>query len=214
LPLDDRASDDLEGAAWRRGADGKPELLTLTSSGALRRFAPDGKGGLTRQGDAYAIGPAPYACDDLRGVNCGKNYEGLCLRRRGATARCAGYAASKTDSALYCVVDDHGKLGIDPVRPPIHLAVEGMKTKHGLLSDCAFGAEGGPAQDVLVVTTNVFGGSTSYVVDEATGALAAIDLVGTTSNEAIAIDKDGSLYEFADDNGETSQAQRFTCSGW
>lgn len=208
LPLDEAtANDDLEGIAWQGG-----HLFTLTSSGAVRRFSPDGKGGLARDGAAYRLGDPPASCPDLQKVNCGRNYEGLCLRETAALEvkpRCVGYAASKKEGALYCIVMNGNKLAIDTVRKPLVLAVG----KHSL-SDCAFGTYDGPAQSTLVVTTNVLGGSESFVVDEATGALSTIDVSTTPSNEAIAIDHEGSLYQFMDDNGDQSLALRMTCSGW
>jgi hypothetical protein len=211
LPLDDAASDDLEGMAWV--APGR--LYTLTSSGAVRTFVPDGSGGLRADGPTYPIGAPPFSCPDLHAVNCGKNYEGLCLRPPGAAARCAGYAASKQETALYCVDRDaSGRLSIDTTKPPMHLDLARMTNREGVLSDCAFGAEGGPAQDLLLVTTNVFGGSSTYVVDEATGRAMPMDVVTTPSNEAIAVDREGAFYAFMDDNGDKSLALRFTCTGW
>ena len=208
LALDDGASDDLEGAAWRGG-----HLYTLTSSGAVRRFSPDGHGGLARDGDSYRIGGPGYSCAVLGKVNCGKNWEGLCLRAAapvdGSTPRCAGYAASKAEGALYCIDVMDGNLVIDQVRKPLVLSID-----HDALSDCAFGAWGGPAQDTLVVTTNIHGGSTSYIVDQASGSLETIDVTSTPTNEAIAIDKDGALYQMMDDNGDQSLGVRMTCTGW
>jgi hypothetical protein len=208
LPLDDGASDDLEGGAWRGG-----HLFIITSSGAVRRYSPDGHGALAEDGSSYRIGPPPYSCADLGKVNCGKNYEGLCLRADspadGSTPRCIGYAASKKEGALYCVVMMDNRLAIDTVRKPLVLPLE-----RDSLSDCAFGAWGGPAQNTLVITTNIHGGSTSYVVDEATGELKTLDVPSTLTNEAIAIDKTGALYQMMDDNGDESLALRMTCSGW
>ncbi len=200
--------------AWVSDGSGA-HLYTLTSSGAVRRFVPNGSGGLRRDEDAYRIGAPPLSCPDLRAVNCGKNWEGLCLRRPNAEGRCAGYAASKSEASLYCVTrDNRGRLAIDPTRAPVVLALGTLFGHRDVLSDCAFGAAGGPAEDVLLVTTNVFGGSTTYVVDESTGRVAPLPLVSTPSNEAIAVDSHGALYAFMDDNGETSIAARFTCSGW
>jgi hypothetical protein len=211
VPVDEGASDDFEGLAWV--APGR--LYTLTSSGAARSYVPDGSGGVRAEGPAYAIGAPPLSCADLHGINCGKNYEGLCLRAPGAASRCAGYAASKKETALYCVARDaSGRLSIDASKPPLHLDLPRFTSREGVLSDCAFGAEGGPAQNVLLVTTNVFGGSGTYVVDEATGRVTALGVVTTPSNEAIAVDHEGAFYAFMDDNGETSMAVRFTCTGW
>jgi hypothetical protein len=204
LALDAAASDDLEGAAWR---EGEGHLYTLTSSGAVRRFRRDSRGGLERDGDAYAIGPPPYSCPSLTDVNCGMNYEGLCLR--ATSGKCAGYAASKTEGKLFCVLFDGQRLRIDPTKPPLVLHVP----LHAL-SDCTFGSAGGPAKDVLLVTTNVYGGSKTYRVDEATGALAPLDVVGLPNNEAIAVDSDGSLYQFMDSDTRVSLAYRMTCEGW
>jgi hypothetical protein len=214
LPLDDKASDDLEGMTWQKEAAGG-RLYTLTSSGAVRQFVPDGAGGLRRDGEAVRIGPPPLSCDDLRGVNCGKNWEGLCLRGPAAHARCAGYAASKKETALYCVVKDAaGQLAIDVHLPPMVLQLDRLIRREGVLSDCTFGAVGGPAEDVLLVTTNVFGGSQTYLVDESTGRVSSLGVVATASNEGIAVDREGALYAFLDDNGETSDAARFVCEGW
>jgi hypothetical protein len=214
LPLDANASDDMEGMAWLPEGTAS-HLYTLTSSGAIRRYVPDGSGGLRQDMDAYRIGAPPLSCGELRAFNCGKNWEGLCLRRATARARCAGYAASKTDTALYCVVrDDHGRLAIDPSRPPLALSLTRVWGREGVLSDCAFGAEGGPAEGVLLVTTNVFGGSITYIVDERTGQATPLDVMSTLSNEAVAVDSDGGLYAFMDDNGPTSVATHFFCTGW
>jgi hypothetical protein len=204
LPLDPAASDDIEGAAWLAG-----QLFTLTSSGAVQVFLPDGTGGLTRVGNAYGLGPPPFACPSLKDINCGKNYEGLCLRAKPSSARCAGYAASKRDETLDCLVLEGGKLRVDPIKPPIVLDLPRQS-----LSDCAFGAADGPARDVLLVTTNVYNGSTSYEVDEATGTLAPLDVVGLPNNEAIAVDSTGALYELMDSDSKASLAYRLVCEGW
>jgi hypothetical protein len=204
LELDTLASDDIEGAAWAGG-----HLFTLTSSGAVRRYTPSKAGALVRDRAAYPIGVPPYICPDLHDGNCGKNYEGLCLRATSKPSRCAGFAASKKEGALYCVVYRGDALVLDLIKPPIKLDVP----RHAL-SDCAFGAPGGPAEDVLIVTTNVYGGSATYLVDEATGALTALDVASLPNNEAVAIDRDGALYEFMDGNTSVSPTYRATCHGW
>lgn len=204
LELDALASDDTEGAAWTDG-----HLFTLTSSGAVRRYTPSARGDLVRDRTAYAIGPPPYSCANLFDGNCGKNFEGLCLRPKSKRARCSGYAASKAQGALFCVIFRGDALVIDSIKPPLKLDV-----RANALSDCAFGSAGGPAEDSLVVTTNIYGGSTTYLVDEATGALEAIDVSGLPSNEAIAIDRDGALYQFMDGDTSVSPTYRATCTGW
>lgn len=215
LPLDRAASDDIEGIAWVAPAGSPPArgaLYTLTSSGAVRRFVPDGKGGLVRDQDAYALGPAPHACPNLHDANCGRNYEGLCLRPRSTPARCAGYAASKQASELDCLVFQGDRLVADDLWPPVKLG-RGLIAA-GALSDCAFGAESGPARATLLVAANVYGGSTTYILTESTGALAPLDAAGTLNNEAVAVDRDGSLYLFGDIDADLSPSLRYTCAGW
>lgn len=198
LPLDAAASDDVEGVAWRDGA-----LFTLTSSGAVRVFHPDGRGGLAASGPSYRLGAPPASCPNLSEANCGKNWEGLCLRASGS----GGWAASKTEGTLYPVAvvaaGSSKRLALDPARAPLHL---GDLEAHAL-SDCSFGPG-----DRLLVTTNLHGGAVSYVVDEATGAAAEIAAPGTLSNEVIVVDDSGALYQLEDDNGEVSGAVRAKCT--
>ena len=204
LELDTLASDDIEGAAWASG-----HLFTLTSSGAVRRYTPSADGTLVLDRSAYPIGPAPYLCDSLFDGNCGKNFEGLCLRPATSAARCAGYAASKADDSLYCVIFRGDALVIEPRVAPVKLALAPQA-----LSDCAFGTAGGPAEETLVVTTNIYGGSRTYLVDESTGALSLILLPGLLNNEAVVVDRDGAIYAFMDGNTSVSPSLRATCTGW
>jgi hypothetical protein len=206
LPVDPHVSDDVEGIAWRGG-----HLYAITSVGFAERFTPDGTGGLKRDGDAYPIAALPYICKavDLDDGNCGKNYEGLCLRAEGTLARCAGYVASKKEGWLGCIVFDGERLALDTIRPKGKLDLP-----KNALSDCAFGAAGGPAEKKLFVTTNIFGASTTYLVDESTFALAPIDVTGTPTNEGIAIDRSGALYQFMDDNSPVSPGLRAKCKGF
>ena len=163
LPLDGAASDDLEGIAWQADASGA-RLYTLTSSGAVRVFVPDGKGGLRRSGESYRIAPPPLSCADLHGINCGKNWEGLCLRSPAAARPMRGLRRQQDrDVALLRRPRRGGRLSIDPRRPPVALSLDRWMRREGVLSDCAFGAPAGPAEDVLIVTTNVYGGSQTYV---------------------------------------------------
>lgn len=207
LPLDAPASDDLEGIAWRAG-----KLYTLTSSGAVRRFAPDGAGGLVRDQDAYAVGAAPtYACADLGGVNCEKNYEGLCLRAAHISAPCAGYAASRADGKLYCLtLDGNGVLAASTTVAPIDTGLGANK-----LSDCAFGAAGGSGERALVVASNVYDFSKSYRLDETSNDKSVLPTAFLLNLEAVAIDRDGALYTFSDDNtANPSPANRLRCENW
>jgi hypothetical protein len=200
LPLDKAAGDDTEGLAWHSG-----HLYALTSAGFVLAMTPDGRGGLTRGSPAYPLGPVPFVCDVADDVNCGKNYEGLCLRS-GRSARCAGYAASRTEGALYCLSLTGDRLQIDQTRPPLVLPV-----RRDSLSDCAFGSGDGPAANALVIATNLHGGSQVYVVDESTGGISPIAVPGILNDEAVAIDHTGALYQAMDDNGTPSPANRAVC---
>ena len=204
LPLDAAASDDIEGIAWAN-----ERLYTLTSSGAVRRFAPDSRGGLARDQDAYAVGAAPYICPRLTDSNCGKNYEGLCLRKPGTSKPCAGYAASKAESALYCLVFHGERLAIDPDRPPLRVPLS-----PNTVSDCAFGAAGGPGEETLLVATNIFNLSKVYALDEETSTLHRVDAPMTPNTEGVAVDRDGALYVLGDTNTKVSTGRRETCKGW
>lgn len=205
LPLDQPAVDDTEGIAWRDGA-----LYALTSSGGVRRFVSDGAGGLVRDQDLYRLGAEPIACPDLATVNCGRNYEGLCLRPKGIAHPCAGYAASKAESKLYCLdIDANGKLFAKTDVTPIALNLPA-----DTVSDCAFGAEGGPAAGVLVVSTNVFGQSRAYKVHEPSGVTTRLPTKSLLNVEAVALDRDGALYVFDDNSSTQSLASKATCVGW
>jgi hypothetical protein len=200
LPLDRKVGDDTEGLAWRAG-----HLYALTSSGFVLEMTADGRGGLARTEPAYPLGPPPFVCDVADEVNCGKNYEGLCLRG-GHGARCAGYAASREEGALYCLSVSGDRLEIDQTKKPLVLPV-----RPDSLSDCAFGSADGPAANALVIATNLHGGSQVYVVDEATGGISPIAIPGILNDEAVAIDHTGALYQGMDDNGTPSPASRATC---
>src|SRR5262249_47492997 len=145
-----------------------------------------------RDGAVYPIAPVDPSCGSIAGGNCGPDYEGLCLRAEGdhGPRGCDGYAASRALGSLACVVVRGVKLAIDASVPPIALGF------HGALSDCAFGAADGPANKTLLVTTNVFGGAKTFVVDETTGAKAEFGVLGLPNNEAVAVDHEGRFYEF------------------
>src|SRR5690606_10869243 len=98
-------------------------------------------------------------CASAHGINCGRNYEGLCLRDPpDPAATCAGFAVSKTDGVLYCLtLDDEGG-GAEGLGVRAHaedpIAVAAPET----LSGCDFAPPGSdPATDVLWVGSNAFG---------------------------------------------------------
>lgn len=221
LPLDPRVSDDVEGIAWLEG-----HLYAVISTGYIERFAPNApppppeaanKGELTRDMEAYPLGAAPLVAGWPNPSDHPPDFEGLCLRQRTASQpnhpspapRCAGYAASRAYGWLFCLVFEGDRLRLNPDHPRLALTLPAQS-----LSDCAFGAAEGPAQNTLLVTTNIRGGSTVYRVDEETGALTAIDVEGTLNDEAVAVDRDGRLYQMMDGNSAQSNATRATCTGW
>jgi hypothetical protein len=204
LPLDPRVSDDIEGIAWYAG-----HLYALASTGYIERFRPNGKGGLARDAPAYGLGGAPYTTNARFLLGTPPDFEGLCLRPPGLRGRCAGYAASRAYGWLVCLQWSGERLRVDADHPRLALDLR----KHSL-SDCAFGDGQGPARGVLLVATNIYGGSTVYRVDEDTGALAAIDVEDTANDAAIAIDGDGRLVQVMDANSSTSPSVRATCTGW
>jgi hypothetical protein len=208
LPLDPSVTDDTEGLAWRGHY-----LYALVSTGYVQRFSPTASGELVRDGAAYALGAPPYSSPNAKEtLEQPPDFEGLCLRGKpGASpSPCDGYAASRAYGWLVCLVFDGDRLKVHPVHPRLTLDV-----KKRSLSDCAFGTAGGPAEDVLLVTTNLRGGSTVSRVDEATGALSPIDVEGTLNNEAIVVDREGRLYQLADSQeGPSSPTLRASCTGW
>ena len=80
LPLDNAASDDLEGLSWRRDT-----LYALTSSGFLRHWRRDGdhwKLSVPAYSIAQGRRAGKHDCRSGHRTNCGPNYEGLCLHQR------------------------------------------------------------------------------------------------------------------------------------
>jgi len=77
----------------------------------------------------------------------------------------ADYAASKTETSLYCVVfGSTGRPVIDASVGPIKLeSIGSFEVRE--LHDCAL-VRGGTGRGCLLVTTNIFGGCTTYLVNE------------------------------------------------
>lgn len=186
LPLGD-TSDDLEGIAATRDA-----LFGLTSAGWVYHWrqtanpaaafelvtAPYPIGALNRDwkkhgghGDKPPTGEG-MACH-AKGVNCGRNFEGLCLlpsaQLTGAPAAlpantpapldqaappppCIGLAVAKAEGAVYCVHLVANRLVAD-ARQRIALAAPGK------LADCAISEDG-----TAWVGANFFGQNTVYRV--------------------------------------------------
>ncbi len=212
LPLDDMASDDLEGISFRRGT-----LFGLTSSGFMRHWRRTARGWkLVRP--AYSVagkrGARKHACLSGWQTNCGPNYEGLCLHQRDAGSlerkrkrrTCVGFAASKTRGTLTCLVrrKKHGRLALDPSRV-LHVAPPEV------LSGCHFS----PGGDLLWTGTNLLGGSAVTVISgwesPKTAKIRPFAKIGRGFPEAIAIGDKGVVYRFSDTMTAPSLADRYMC---
>ena len=195
LPLGAGVSDDLEGIA----SDGA-RLWGLTSGGWMRAWVRDGAGFRLSVG-AYPIERAPPC--GATAVNCGKNFEGLCVRPAGAVGSdgCAGYAASKTEGALYCLQVEDGRLVLaagDDARPRPPGPVI---TAPGALADCAIAADG-----AVWTGDNAIGGAMVRRLDPAWSAS-----LGAGFPEAMALGPDGVVFRFSDSSGTPSGATRHRC---
>lgn len=188
LPLHG-AGDDLEGLA----ADGDT-LWAITSGGWMRSWTPKAGGGYKADVRAYRIDPDD-ACE-LDSVNCGHNYEGLCLGATGAGS-CAGYAAAKADGTLVCLVRDGDRWIADHARS---IAV----APPDVLAACDITADG-----ALWTGDNLFSGS--MVRRLAGGEVTATARLGDGFPEAMAIAPDGTIYRFSDTGSAPSRATKFRC---
>ncbi|MEZ4401559.1 MAG: hypothetical protein R3B06_16155 [Kofleriaceae bacterium] len=124
LPLGS-AGDDVEGLALDGGT-----LWGLASNGWLRAWTRDAAG-------SYQLVDG-YALDDRCGpasVNCGANYEGLCLAPAPLADGCDGYAASKDAGTLVCLRRAGARLQRDDARAY-------QVAEPGRLADCAVAADG------------------------------------------------------------------------
>jgi hypothetical protein len=210
LPLGHGASDDVEGLAVRDGS-----LIGLTSSGSVLRWQRAAGGGRFELVDGpYPIAdPATGLSCDPRKVNCGKNYEGICLRSGPVPAgECAGLAAAKADGALYCVVAADGPGGrLTATAASIAVASREMLTGCDLAPDGSVWAG-----------TNLFGASTVYRITGWThpdrAALEEIGQLGPGFPESIAVatpPADGGggtiVYRFSDMGGEPSAVAKYRC---
>jgi hypothetical protein len=196
LPLGDGAGDDLEGVAVGGGA-----LWALTSAGWMRFW----HAGNVLGGGPYPISDQPGFTCAADGVNCGKNYEGLCVHPSAGTDGILGFAASKADGRLWCLrADARGWLVIDP-RCSIQVA-----PRDGL-ADCAFSPDG----KILLAGGNVRAFDMVWRVDGwRDPARATVSEVGDLirgNAEAIAVDDDGTVYRFSDLNTAPSLAGKFRC---
>ena len=192
-------SDDFEGLDARDGT-----LYGLTSSGFMHEW--------TRTGERFELARPPYPIGDgdlvceATKLNCAKNYEGLCLVPRSSPHRdapCTGFAASKTDGHLYCLVARGGKLVIDRAH-----AIAVARPKQ--LADCAFDDAGG-----------LWTGGNVYALDEVDrverwwepehAEVAAVGAIGVGNSEVIAVRGDV-VYRMSDTNSAPSLMAKFRCT--
>jgi len=209
LPLSDEASDDIEGMS----AIGD-RIYGLTSSGWIRVWRRQGHG-FELVEPPYPLGPVdlpdtksrdrPPESDGMvcggRAVNCGRNYEGLCLAPE-PHGGCVGFAASKADGHLYCLTQEAGKLVIHRDRA---IAI----TRPGALADCTMADDG-----AVWAASNLFDISRAYRVthweDPAAAQVERIGPLPVGFPELIAVRGD-IVYRMSDMGGAPSLMARFRC---
>ncbi len=202
LPLDDGASDDLEGLS-RIGDN----VYALTSSGYIREWVAKGdKFKLTQK--SYRLAQAEdqdLACASGKSTNCGPNFEGLCLMPDPpASAPCVGFAASKALGQLICLQQqDDGRLSLVANHT---ISVARPKT----LSGCHFDEEGR-----LWFGNNVFAASSvGYITGHERPKMAVITRVGALGlgfPEAIVVGPGSLVYRFSDTMGAPSLLDKYIC---
>ena len=210
LPLDEGASDDLEGLSVVGTT-----FYGVTSSGWMRHWRRGSPNKYVLTQSSYPLATRDHrphlVCKTGRKTNCARNYEGLCLRnQRVSRGECAGYLASKKDGHLYCLVwgAEEGRaarlLTIDPHRT---IPVAPRQT----LTGCHFW-EG---QDVFLAGTNAFGGNAVYEISPTAGQKAKVRKLGSLGRgfcEALATAGIGVIYRFSDMGGARSWADRYQCA--
>jgi outer membrane protein assembly factor BamB len=211
LPLSELAGDDVEGVAARG-----EKIYSVTSSGWIRVWRRSGARFELIE-PPYPLGPvdlpdtknndrAPKGDGMVCGahvVNCGRNYEGMCLAHAPRNPGCIGFAASKADGHLYCLSEQAGKLVVHRNRA---IAI----TRPGALADCAFSDD-----DTLWAGSNLFGLARIYRVtgwdDPEHATLDRIGSVGIGFPELIAARGDV-VYRMSDMSGSPSLMARYRCT--
>jgi hypothetical protein len=191
LPLGTGAGDDLE------GLDGDGDTVwAVTSAGWMRRWKRVA-GGFELADGPYAVGSGAMSCD-ADGVNCGKNYEALCV---GAAGGCAGWLGSKAGGDLWCLVEEDGRLVADPARS---IDVTGPEALTGCDVD--------PATGALWVGTNAFDGHVYRVVG---AEVARVQPFGEGFLETLVVlpEPEGGviLHRYSDLMGAPSPSDRWRC---
>lgn len=222
LPLGDpsTASDDLEGlSAW----NGK--LVGISSAGWIRVWQRADKGFQLVEGP-YALGPVdlpvgalhrgigdvPPTTDGMvcpiEGTNCGRNYEGICLAPTAQGINplvCAGYALSKADGHLYCLM-----LDLDTHHLVVHRDKAIAVGRPGTAADCAFDDAA-----TLWVGHNVFAMNDVQRIDRALdpahATITEIGPAGVGFSEAI-VAKGDTIWRLSDAGGAPSLMGKFRCT--
>jgi hypothetical protein len=201
LPLGEGASADLEGLAIRG------ELVSaITSSGWVRTWRRGARGWKLLDGPYPVADPddGVLACPG-GAINCGPNYEGLCLAPPGGEpdGTCIGLAAAKQDGRLYCVVAAGARLAVTGDA----IAVSAPET----LTGCDVAPDG-----AVWAGTNLFGRSEVYRItgwrEPATARVEPIANLGPGFPEAIVAGPDGVVYRYSDASGRPSLVAKFRCA--
>jgi hypothetical protein len=192
LPLGD-AGDDLEGLSL----DGD-QIWAVSSGGWMR--------GWRRTASGYQLSTPAYPIDSsstcaARSVNCGDNFEGLCLSPQPLADGCDGYVAAKTTGALLCLRRDGGQYVIDRSHTyPI--------TDSGKLADCAI------ADDQTVWTGDngfALGAVRQWRIAANGATLLGMTRLGLGFPEVLAFGPDHTVYRFSDLGGSPSLSVAFHC---
>jgi len=159
-------------------------------------------------GFALVLGPVAlsddpaWVCEPF-GVNCGANFEGLCLHPAPEVGACAGWAASKATGELVCLVPSGQGYRLDASR---RIAI----TEPERISGCAFEPI---APHRLVVAGNLFSGSALWEVT-ASGEAREFQERGAGNQEAVVVLAGGRLQSYGDGQdllaGESPRV-RFEC---
>lgn len=194
LPLGG-AGDDLEGLAQDGG-----KVWGLTSSGWMRAWQRDGAAWRLAL-DAYPIDPArPCGAES---VNCGANFEGLCLAARPLADGCDGYAASKTSGQMTCLRRQGDRFVLDPSR--------GFTASDPrVLADCAIADDG-----TVWTGDNAFGlmQVRQWTIGAAGATVTGAARLGLGFPEVLALGPGGVVYRFSDLGGAPSLTTAFRCTG-
>jgi len=206
LPLDSGASDDLEGLT--RIGD---TFYVITSSGWLRHYRLDSADQYQQVQSAYAIADRnrhPRMTCRGKGINCAKNYEGLCLAPdadKQPAGTCIGFAASKADGHLYCLsLRKKQRLRLDPRR---RIKV----TNPGRLTGCHFSPDGA----TVYAGANLFGRSEVVAItgwqNPDSAQQRGVGSLGSGFPEALAVAAGGIIYRFSDTGGKPSFVDKYKC---